>query len=407
MVGSWKRIRNMMLNFGPQHPAAHGVMRLVLHLDGEVVERVDPHIGLLHRGTEKLMEYKTYLQGLPYFDRLDYVSCMAQELAYSLAVEKLIDCEVPLRGKYIRVLFCELTRLLNHLLALTTHALDVGAMSPFLWGFEEREKILEFCERVSGARFHSCFIRPGGVSMEVTSELLKSIKRFSHMFMDRLEEMEEVLTSNRIWKERLVDIGCVTFQEALDYGFSGVMLRCTGVPWDLRASNPYDVYERIKWNIPVSSNGDCYDRYMLRFYEMRESLRIIIECVVWLEMVKGTKYFKDYNIFNDVKVDDWKVSPPFRSDMEDDMEALIHHFKYYSEGVSPFQEEVYSVIESPKGEFGVYLYSEGINIPYRCRIKAPGFLHLQGISKLVEGHMLADLVTVIGTLDLVFGEVDR
>jgi len=396
-----------MLNFGPQHPAAHGVMRLVLHLDGEVVERVDPHIGLLHRGTEKLMEYKTYLQGLPYFDRLDYVSCMAQELAYSLAVEKLIDCEVPLRGKYIRVLFCELTRLLNHLLALTTHALDVGAMSPFLWGFEEREKILEFCERVSGARFHSCFIRPGGVSMEVTSELLKSIKRFSHMFMDRLEEMEEVLTSNRIWKERLVDIGCVTFQEALDYGFSGVMLRCTGVPWDLRASNPYDVYERIKWNIPVSSNGDCYDRYMLRFYEMRESLRIIIECVVWLEMVKGTKYFKDYNIFNDVKVDDWKVSPPFRSDMEDDMEALIHHFKYYSEGVSPFQEEVYSVIESPKGEFGVYLYSEGINIPYRCRIKAPGFLHLQGISKLVEGHMLADLVTVIGTLDLVFGEVDR
>uniref|UniRef100_A0A5P9NW35 NADH dehydrogenase [ubiquinone] iron-sulfur protein 2 n=1 Tax=Coleochaete scutata TaxID=3125 RepID=A0A5P9NW35_COLSC len=386
--------KNFTLNFGPQHPAAHGVLRLILEMNGEVVERADPHIGLLHRGTEKLIEYKTYLQALPYFDRLDYVSMMAQEHAYSLAVEKLIRCEVPLRAQYIRVLFSEITRILNHLLALTTHAMDVGALTPFLWAFEEREKLMEFYERVSGARMHASFIRPGGVAQDLPLGLCDDISLFAQQFASRIDELEEMLTNNRIWKQRLVDIGIVTAQEAMDWGFSGVMLRGSGIPWDLRKATPYEVYDKLEFDIPVGTRGDCYDRYCIRVEEMRQSLRIIIQCLN--SMPDGM-----------VKTDDRKITPPSRSQMKQSMESLIHHFKLYTEGFTVPEGSCYTAVEAPKGEFGVFLVSNGTNRPYRCKIRAPGFAHLQGLDFMAKHHMLADVVTIIGTMDIVFGEVDR
>lgn len=389
-----KKLKNFTMNFGPQHPAAHGVLRLVLELNGEVVLRADPHIGLLHRGTEKLIEYKSYLQALPYFDRLDYVSMMAQEHAYSLAVEKLLGVAVPRRAAYIRVLFAEITRILNHLLALTTHALDVGAMTPFLWAFEEREKMLEFYERVSGARMHAAYIRPGGVSQDLPMGLCEDIYKFAKQFASRVDEMEDVLSGNRIWKQRLVDIGTVTAEEALDWGFSGVMLRGSGIAWDLRKTQPYDVYEELDFDIPVGNKGDCYDRYLIRMEEMRQSLRIVMQCLN--KMPEGV-----------IKADDKKISPPSRVDMKESMEALIHHFKLYSEGYVVPAGETYTAVEAPKGEFGVYLVSDGSGRPYRCKIKAPGFAHLQGLNLMTKGHMIADVVTMIGTQDIVFGEVDR
>jgi len=389
-----KKLKNFTINFGPQHPAAHGVLRLVLEMNGEVVQRADPHIGLLHRGTEKLIEYKNYLQALPYFDRLDYVSMMCQEHAYSLAVEKLLNCQVPVRAQYIRVLFSEITRLLNHLLALTCHAMDVGALTPFLWAFEEREKLMEFYERVSGARMHAAYIRPGGVAQDLPIGLCEDIFRFSQQFASRIDEMEEMLTGNRIWKQRLVDIGVVTADQALDWGFSGVMLRASGISWDLRKTQPYDVYDKIKFDIPIGTRGDCYDRYLIRIEEMRQSLRMIMQCLN--EMPQGV-----------VKVDDRKISPPSRSQMKQSMESLIHHFKLYTEGFVVPAGETYTAVEAPKGEFGVYLVSNGTNRPYRCKIRAPGFFHLQGIDFMSRNHMLADVVTIIGTQDIVFGEVDR
>ena len=387
-------LKNFTLNFGPQHPAAHGVLRLVLEMNGEVVQRADPHVGLLHRGTEKLIEYKTYIQALPYFDRLDYVSTMAQEHGYSLAVEKLLRCEVPKRAQYIRVLFCEITRLLNHLLALTCHAMDVGALTPFLWGFEEREKLMEFHERVSGARLHAAYIRPGGVAQDLPIGLSEDIYRFARQFASRIDEMEEMLTGNRIWKQRLVDIGVVTADEALDWGFTGVMLRGSGVAWDLRKNQPYDIYEQMDFQVPVGSRGDCYDRYLIRVEEMRQSLRIILQCLQ--EMPQG-----------EIKTDDRKITPPSRTHMKTSMESLIHHFKLYTEGFTVPAGETYTAVEAPKGEFGVYLVSNGTNKPYRCKIRAPGFAHLQGIDFMAKNHMLADVVTIIGTQDIVFGEVDR
>jgi NADH dehydrogenase (ubiquinone) Fe-S protein 2 len=389
-----KKIKNFTINFGPQHPAAHGVLRLVLEMNGEVVQRADPHIGLLHRGTEKLIEYKNYLQALPYFDRLDYVSMMCQEHAYSLAVEKLLNSQVPLRAQYIRVLFSEITRLLNHLLALTCHAMDVGALTPFLWGFEEREKLMEFYERVSGARMHAAYIRPGGVAQDLPLGISEDIFKFSQQFASRIDEMEEMLTNNRIWKQRLVDIGVVTADQALDWGFSGVMMRASGISWDLRKTQPYDVYDRMKFDVPVGTRGDCYDRYLIRIEEMRQSLRIIMQCLN--EMPQGM-----------IKVDDRKIIPPSRSQMKQSMESLIHHFKLYTEGFVVPAGETYTAVEAPKGEFGVYLVSNGTNRPYRCKIRAPGFAHLQGIDFMSRNHMLADVVTIIGTQDIVFGEVDR
>jgi NADH dehydrogenase (ubiquinone) Fe-S protein 2 len=388
------KIKNFTMNFGPQHPAAHGVLRLVLELNGEIVGRADPHIGLLHRGTEKLIEYKTYLQALPYFDRLDYVSMMAQEHAYSLAVESLLNCEVPLRAKYIRVIFSEITRILNHLLALTTHALDVGALTPFLWGFEEREKLMEFYERVSGARMNAAYIRPGGVSQDLPVGLLDDIYSFVLQFSYRINEIEELLTNNRIWRQRLVDVGVVTVNDALDWGFTGVMLRGSGVAWDLRKAFPYEVYDQCTFSVPVGKNGDCFDRYLVRVEEMRQSLRILEQCLSLIP--EGF-----------IKVDDRKVSPPSRVWMKSSMESLIHHFKLYTEGYNVPQGETYVSIEAPKGEFGVYLVSNGTNRPYRCRIKAPGFMHLQGLDMMSKGHMIADVVAIIGTQDIVFGEVDR
>jgi len=387
-------LKNFTLNFGPQHPAAHGVLRLVLEMNGEVVQRADPHIGLLHRGTEKLIEYKNYLQALPYFDRLDYVSMMCQEHGYSLAVEKLLHCEVPLRAQYIRVLFSEITRILNHLLALTCHAMDVGALTPFLWGFEEREKLMEFYERVSGARMHAAYVRPGGVAQDLPLGLSEDIYRFARQFASRIDEMEEMLTGNRIWKQRLVDIGVVTADQALDWGFSGVMLRGSGIAWDLRKTQPYDVYGKMDFQVPVGSRGDCYDRYLIRVEEMRQSLRIILQCLQ--EMPQG-----------EIKADDRKITPPSRTHMKTSMESLIHHFKLYTEGFSVPAGETYTAVEAPKGEFGVYLVSNGTNRPYRCKIRAPGFAHLQGIDFMSKNHMLADVVTIIGTQDIVFGEVDR
>ena len=389
-----KDIKNFTVNFGPQHPAAHGVLRLILELNGEVVIKADPHIGLLHRGTEKLIENKNYIQSLPYFDRLDYVSMMAQEHAFSLAVEKLGNINVPKRAQYIRVIFSEITRILNHLLAISCHALDVGAMTPLLWGFEEREKLMEFYERVSGARMHAAYIRPGGVHQDLPLGLLEDIFIFIDQFGLRLDEMEELLTNNRIWKQRLVNIGIVTAKEAIEWGFSGVMLRGSGVEWDLRKTQPYELYDQIPFSIPVGLYGDCYDRYLIRMQEMRQSIRIIHYCLNNICM-------------GEIKTDDQKVVPPSRSEMKTSMESLIHHFKYYTQGFTLPKGRTYTTIEAPKGEFGVYLISNGTNRPYRCKIKAPGFVHLQGLDFMAKGHMIADVVTIIGTQDIVFGEVDR
>ena len=391
---SFKTINNFSLNFGPQHPAAHGVLRLVLELDGEVVNRADAHIGLLHRGTEKLLEHKTYLQGLPYFDRLDYVSMMAQEQAFSLGIEKLLRVNVPLRAQYIRVIFCELTRILNHLLAITTHALDVGALTPFLWAFEEREKLMEFYERVSGARMHAAYIRPGGVAFDLPLGLLDDIFIFINQFSTRIDELEELLTNNRIWKQRLVDIGIVSLKDALSFGFSGVLVRGSGLRWDLRKQQPYDIYSKLDFKIPVGSKGDCFDRYLVRVEEMRQSLFIIYQCLNTIP-----------NGF--IKSNDYKLFMPKRKLLKFNMEALIHHFKLNTEGFFVPKGHLYSSIEAPKGEFGIYLISDGTSKPYRCKIKAPGFLHLQGLDFLTRGHMIADVVTIIGTLDIVFGEIDR
>ena len=388
------QINNLTVNFGPQHPAAHGVLRLVLEMDGEVVERADPHIGLLHRGTEKLIEHKTYLQALPYFDRLDYVSMMCQEHGFSLAVEKLLGCEVPLRAQYIRVLFAEITRLLNHMFQLSAHALDVGAMTPFLWMFEEREFLFEFYEEVSGARMHASYIRPGGVNQDMPAGLAERIAACCDRVPKLIDEVETVLTENRIWKQRTVDIGVVTAEQALDWGFSGPMLRGSGVAWDLRKAQPYDVYDRMDFDIPIGKNGDCWDRYLVRIEEMRQSLRIMRQCLD--EMPEGP-----------IKTLDRKIAPPPRAEMKRSMEALIHHFKLYTEGYRVPAGETYTAVEAPKGEFGVYLVSDGSNMPYRCKIRAPGFAHLQGLDFMSKGHMLADLVTIIGTQDIVFGEVDR
>jgi len=388
------KLKNFEMNFGPQHPAAHGVLRLILELDGETIVRADPHIGLLHRATEKLAEHRTYTQVLPYLDRLDYVSMMAQEHAYSLAVEKLLNIEVPLRSSLIRVLFCELTRILNHLLAITTHALDVGALTPFLWGFEEREKLMEFYERVSGARMHAAFIRPGGVSQDIPMLLLDDIYIFVQQFNYRINELEELLSGNRIWKQRLTDVGVVTLAQALDWGFTGVMLRGSGFGWDLRKQEPYDLYNTFDFSVPVGKRGDCFDRYLIRVEEMRQSLYIINQCLNRIE--PGL-----------VKIDDKKITPPSRANMKHSMESLIHHFKLFSEGYSIPKSEVYSVVEAPKGEFGLYIAADGSNRPYRFRIKAPGFLHLQGLEFMARGHLIADVVTIIGTQDIVFGEVDR
>jgi NADH dehydrogenase (ubiquinone) Fe-S protein 2 len=387
-------LRNFTINFGPQHPAAHGVLRLVLEMQGEVVQRADPHIGLLHRGTEKLIEYKTYLQALPYFDRLDYVSMMCQEHAYSLAVEDLLGCRVPPRAQYIRVLFAELTRLLNHLLALSCHAMDVGALTPFLWAFEEREKLMEFYERVSGTRMHAAYIRPGGVAADLPRGLSDDLYRWASQFASRIDEMEDMLTGNRIWKQRLVDIGVVTAREALAWGFSGVMLRGSGVAWDLRRTQPYDVYGQLAFRVPVGTRGDCYDRYLIRVEEMRQSLRLVLQALNGLPP-------------GPIRTDDAKVVPPARAHMKQSMESLIHHFKYYTEGVAVPRGETYGAVEAPKGEFGVYLVSDGTSRPYRCKIRAPGFAHLQGLDLMARHHMLADVVTIIGTQDIVFGEVDR
>lgn len=395
------RVKHFYLNFGPQHPAAHGVLRLVLELQGETIIRADPHIGLLHRGTEKLIEYRTFIQGLPYFDRLDYVSMMSQEHSYCLAVENLLKVKVPIRGKLIRILFSEITRILNHLLAITTHALDVGAMTPFLWGFEEREKLMEFYERVSGARMHAAYFRPGGVNQDIPIGLLDDIYIFISQFESRISEMEELLTNNRIWKQRLVNVGIINYKQALEFGFTGVMLRSCGIEWDLRKYMSYDNYNTVDFNIPITFNGDCYDRYLIRIFEMRESIKIIYDMIKRLN-----KKFKEPSL-NFVKTQDYKISPPPRKIMKQSMEALIHHFKLFTEGYSIGENQIYCAVEAPKGEFGVYLVTNNTNKPYRCYIRAPGFAHLQGLDMMVKNHLLADLVTIIGTQDIVFGEIDR
>lgn len=386
--------KDITINFGPQHPAAHGVLRLILDMDGEVVTKADPHIGLLHRGTEKLIEHKTYTQAVPYFDRLDYVSPMCQEHAFALGVERLLGCKVPERAQYIRVLFSELTRILNHTMNIGTQALDVGATTPLLWLFEEREKIMEFYERVSGSRMHSNYFRPGGVAEDLPQGILEDITIFIEGFKRYLADVEELLTNNRVWKQRTVGIGVVSQREAMDLGFSGPMLRGSGVAWDLRKSQPYDVYDRMEFDVPIGKSGDCYDRYLVRVEEMYQSLKIIKQCIE--QMPKGS-----------VKTEDGKISPPKRKDMKTSMEAMIHHFKLYTEGYNVPAGEVYAAVEAPKGEFGVYLYADGTNKPYRCRIKAPGFAHLQGLDFMTQGHLLADVVTVISSLDIVFGEIDR
>lgn len=393
-----KEIKNFTLNFGPQHPAAHGVLRLILTLEGEVIKKLDPHIGLLHRGTEKLIENKTYLQALPYFDRLDYVSCMAQEHVYSLAVEGLLNCDIPMRAKFLRILFSEITRILNHLLALTTHALDVGAMTPFLWAFEEREKLMGFYERACGARMHAAYIRPGGVSRNIDWRLFFDIMLFCQQFFRRIDEIEDVLTGNRVWNLRLREVGIVNYNQALDYGLSGVMLRGSGIMWDLRLIEGYDGYNYLNFLIPVGYKGDCYDRYMLRVEEMRQSMRIIDQ-VLW-----RIRYFDLENNYN-IRTN--KIVAPSRNFMKFSMESLIHHFKLYSQGFLVEKGDFYSIIEAPKGEMGVFLVSNTSSKPYRCRIKAPGFLHLQALEMMSKGLMLADLVTIIGTQDIVFGEIDR
>lgn len=386
--------KNMTINFGPQHPAAHGVLRLVLEMDGEVIIRADPHIGLLHRGTEKLIEYKTYLQAVPYFDRLDYVSPMCQEHAFALAVEKLLGCNIPRRAQFIRVMFSEITRLLNHIMAITTQALDVGAMTPLLWMFEEREKMMGFYEKVSGSRMHSAYIRPGGVHQDLPAGLLEEIAEFIKQFPKKINDMENLLTENRIFKQRMVDIGVVSKQQAIDWGFSGPMIRGSGIAWDLRKSQPYEIYGELDFDIPIGKNGDSYDRYLIRVQEMYESIKIIEQCIA--KIPNG-----------EVITDDKRVAPPKRVEMKNSMEGLINHFKLYTEGYHVPAGEVYGCVEAPKGEFGVYIISDGSNKPHRCRLRAPGFAHLQGLEFMVKGNLLADVVTVISTQDIVFGEVDR
>jgi NADH-quinone oxidoreductase subunit D len=389
-------IRKFNINFGPQHPAAHGVLRLVLELDGEIVERVDPHIGLLHRGTEKLMEARTYLQNTPYFDRLDYVAPMNQEHAWCLAIEKLVGVDVPIRGQLIRVLFCEIGRILNHLLNVTTQAMDVGALTPPLWGFEEREKLMVFYDRASGARLHANYFRPGGVRQDLTPSLIDDIKGWAIAFPKVLDDIEGLITGNRIFKQRNVDIGVVTCQQAIDWSFSGVMVRGSGIPWDLRRNQPYECYSELEFDIPLGKNGDCYDRYLCRVEEMRQSIRIILQCCDRLAKQPGL-----------VLSDDGKVAPPRRAEMKRSMEALIHHFKLFTEGFHVPAGEVYACVEAPKGEFGVYLVADGTNKPYRAKIRAPGFPHLQAMDWMNRGHMLADVSAILGSLDIVFGEVDR
>ena len=390
-----QKIRNFNINFGPQHPAAHGVLRLVLELDGEIVERCDPHIGLLHRGTEKLMESRTYLQNLPYFDRLDYVAPMNQEHAWCLAIEKLSGIEVPRRASLIRILYSEIGRILSHILNVTTQAMDVGALTPPLWGFEEREKLMVFYERASGARLHAAYFRPGGVHQDLPQDLLDDIMAWTMEFPSVLEDIDGLLTENRIFKQRNVDIAVVSEQEALDWGFSGVMVRGSGMAWDLRRAQPYECYDEFEFDIPVGKNGDCYDRYLCRMQEMRESLKIIQQAIKKLENATGDVLARG------------KLTPPKRTDMKTSMESLIHHFKLYTEGFKVPEGEVYVSVEAPKGEFGVFLVSDGSNKPYKTKIRAPGYLHLAAMDHLCKGHQLADVAAIIGTLDVVFGEIDR
>jgi NADH-quinone oxidoreductase subunit D len=391
-------VRNFSINFGPQHPAAHGVLRLILELDGEIVTRVDPHIGLLHRGTEKLIEQKTYLQALPYFDRLDYVAPMNQEHAYSLAVEKLLGITVPKRSQLIRILYSEIGRILSHLLNVTTQAMDVGALTPPVWGFEEREKLMVFYERASGSRMHAAYIRPGGIHQDIPQKLIDDIGHFCDTHPARLDDIETLLTENRIFKQRNVDIGVVSLEECFKWGFSGVMVRGSGAAWDLRKSQPYECYSEMEFNIPIGKNGDNYDRYLIRVQEMRESVKIMKQCVEMLSSPAGQ---------GPISSTGGKVVPPKRDDMKRSMEALIHHFKLYTEGYKVPAGEVYAAVEAPKGEFGVYLVSDGSNKPYRCKLRAPGFAHLQAMDFMCRGHQLADVSAVLGSLDIVFGEVDR
>jgi NADH-quinone oxidoreductase subunit D len=386
--------KTLNLNFGPQHPAAHGVLRLILELDGEVVEKADPHIGLLHRGTEKLIENKTYTQAVPYFDRLDYVAPMNQEHAFALAVEKILNIDVPIRAQFIRVIFCEIGRILSHLLNITTQALDVGALTPSLWGFEERETLMTFYERVSGSRLHANYFRPGGVHQDLPRGLDEDILKFCDTFPKIINDLETLLTDNRIFKQRNVDIGIVTKEDALDYSFSGVMLRGSSVPWDLRKSQPYECYDQLDFKIPIGKNGDCYDRYLCRVKEMYESVSIIKQC--FSKLPKGP-----------IKSPNNKISPPPKKEIKESMEALIHHFKLFTEGYRVDKSEIYTAVEAPKGEFGVYLISDGSNKPYKCKIRAPGFSHLQAMDHLIKGHMLADVPALLGSMDVVFGEIDR
>ena len=388
------QIKPLTLNFGPQHPAAHGVLRLILEMDGEVIERADPHIGLLHRGTEKLIEYKTYLQALPYFDRLDYVAPMNQEHAFALAVEKLMGIKVPKRGQYIRVLYSKIGRILNHILNIATFAIDVGAMTPILWGFEQREKLMEYYERASGARLHAAYFRPGGVHQDLPAGLLDDIGEFCETFPAMVDDFETLLTDNRIFRQRTVDIGVFTAEEACDWGCSGPVLRGSGVPWDLRRAQPYECYEELAFEIPIGKNGDCFDRYLVRIEEMRQSVKIMKQCI---EKIPG----------GPVYVENSKVTPPKRGEMKQSMEALIHHFKLYTEGYHVPPGETYTAVEAPKGEFGVYLVADGTNKPYKCKIRAPSFAFLAAMDFLCRGHMLADSVAIIGSLDIVFGEIDR
>lgn len=392
------KVRNFTINFGPQHPAAHGVLRLVLELDGEVVERVDPHIGLLHRGTEKLIEQKTYLQAIPYFDRLDYVAPMNQEHAFCLAAEKLLGITVPRRGQLIRVLYSEIGRILSHLLNITTQAMDVGALTPPLWGFEEREKLMVFYERASGSRMHAAFFRVGGVHQDLPPKLINDIDAWCDAFPQVLDDLETLLTGNRIFKQRNVDIGVVSLEDAWKWGFSGVMVRGSGAAWDLRKSQPYECYAEMEFDVPIGKNGDCYDRYCIRVEEMRQSTKIMKQCIAKMRAADGQ---------GAVAVEDNKVFPPRRGEMKRSMESLIHHFKLYTEGFRVPEGEVYAAVEAPKGEFGVYLVSDGSNKPYKCKIRAPGFAHLQAMDFMCRGHLLADVSAILGSLDIVFGEVDR
>ncbi len=390
-----QRIRNFNINFGPQHPAAHGVLRLVLELDGEIVERCDPHIGLLHRGTEKLMESRTYLQNLPYFDRLDYVAPMNQEHAWCLAIEKLTGTVVPRRGQLLRVLFCEIGRVLNHLMNVCAQALDVGALTPIVWGFEERERLMVFYERASGARLHAAYFRPGGVHQDITPALINDIEIWANEFGGKLADLHGLLTENRIFKQRNVDIGVVSEADILKWGYSGVMVRGSGLPWDLRRSQPYECYDEFEFKVPVGKNGDCFDRYLCRMAEMEESVKIILQAITKLRAEPGEVMARG------------KLSPPKRAEMKTSMEALIHHFKLYTEGFHVPAGEVYVAVEAPKGEFGVFLVADGTNKPYRVKIKAPGYMHLQSMDYIATGHQLADVAAIIGTMDIVFGEVDR